>query len=88
MTQQKTFQVSKEFKEKVTEILQTKKFAAVFPFMNLINREGYLYTENELNSVIQLLSEFPYLEVAEFFSSVKENVFEYNSDSLENSQDE
>lgn len=78
---QKTFKVTPEFKERVTEILQTKKFGAVYPYMNLINREGFLYSESELNNVVQLLSEFPYAEVAEFFSSVKENVEEVQASS-------
>ena len=71
---QKSFQVTPEFKEQVTEILQGKKFGAVYPFMNLVNREGFTYTEQELNSLVNLLSEFPYAEVAEFFGSIKSNV--------------
>jgi hypothetical protein len=71
---QKSFQVTPEFKEQVTEILQGKKFGAVYPFMNLVNREGFTYTEQELNSLVNLLSEFPYAEVAEFFGSIKANV--------------
>lgn len=74
----KTFQVSTQFKENATEILQGKKFGAVYPYMNLINREGFIYTEEELNSIVALFSEFPYGEVAEFFSSIKENVKEFN----------
>ncbi len=63
----RNYTVTPEFKEKVTQILNTKKFSAVFPFMNLINREGFTYDEQELNSVVQFLGEFPYNEVAEFF---------------------
>ncbi len=73
---QKLFQVTPDFKERVTEILQTKKFGAIYPYMNLINREGFVYDEGELNSIVQLMSEFPYSEVAEFFATVKENVME------------
>lgn len=75
----KQFQVSPEFKERLTEILQAKKFAAVFPYMNLVNREGFTYTEEELNSFVALLSEFPYAEVAEFFATIKQNVTELSS---------
>lgn len=76
---QKTFQVTPEFKEHLTEILQAKKFGAVFPYMNLVNREGFIYSEEELNSFVALLSEFPYAEVAEFFAMIKQNVTELDS---------
>jgi hypothetical protein len=75
---QKVFQVTPEFKESLTAILQAKKFSAVFPYMNLVNREGFTYTEQELNSFVSLLSEFPYAEVAEFFATIKSNVTELN----------
>ncbi len=77
----KQFEVTPEFKERLTEILQAKKFAAVFPYMNLVNREGFTYTEEELNSFVALLSEFPYAEVAEFFATIKQNVTEVKSES-------
>jgi hypothetical protein len=76
----KTFIVTKNFKESVTEILMEKKFNAVYPYMNLINREGFEYAEGELNSLVQFLSEFPYANVAEFFASIKENVKEVSSE--------
>ena len=76
----KTFTVTKAFKESVTEILMEKKFNAVYPYMNLINREGFEYTEGELNNLVQFLSEFPYANVAEFFASIKENVKELGSE--------
>lgn len=85
---QKNFQVTPEFKEQVTEILQSKKFGAVYPYMNLINREGFTFTEQELNSLIALLSEFPYADVAEFFSSIKMNITEIENETVENPQSE
>jgi hypothetical protein len=66
----RTFQVTNEFKNKTTEILNTKKFSAVFPYMNLVNREGFVYTEQELNQIVQFLGEFSYNEVAEFFQTL------------------
>ena len=68
------YNVTPEFKAQTTEILNTKKFSAVFAFMNLVNREGYTYTEEELNSVVQFLGEFPYSEVNEFFKTLPQNV--------------
>jgi hypothetical protein len=63
----KQYTVSPEFKTHVTSILNTNKYSLVFPFMNLVNRDGFVYTEFELNELIQFLGEFPYNEVAEFF---------------------
>jgi hypothetical protein len=60
--------VTPEFKQRVTDILNTKKFTQVFPFMNLINREGFQFAEAELNQLVQFLGEFPYNEVAELFN--------------------
>ena len=68
------YQVTPEFKTQVAEILATQKFSTVFPFMNLINREGFEYTEEELNSVVQFLGEFPYSTVAEFFNVLATHV--------------
>jgi len=64
------FVVSPEFKTKVTDVLNTKKFTVVFPFMNLINREGNLYNESELNQLVQFLGELPYNEVSELFNLI------------------
>jgi hypothetical protein len=72
----RNYTVSPEFKTQVTAILQTKKFSAVFPFMNLVNREGFEYTEQELNQLVQFLGEFPYNEVAEFFQILPSMVTE------------
>ena len=74
--QQKKFEVTEVFKESVTEILKTKKYSAVYPYMTMINREEMIYTEDELNSFISLLSEFSYSEVAEFFATIKHHVSE------------
>ena len=72
----RNYTVSPEFKTRVTAILQTKKFSAVFPFMNLVNREGFEYNEQELNQLVQFLGEFPYNEVGEFFQILPSNVSE------------
>jgi len=64
------FNVSPDFKTRVTDILNTKKFTTVFPYMNLINREGNIYTEAELNQLVQFLGEFPYSEVSELFNLI------------------
>jgi hypothetical protein len=68
------YNVTPEFKTQTTEILNTKKFSAVFAYMNLVTREGYTYTEEELNSVVQFLGEFPYSEVNEFFKTLPQHV--------------
>jgi len=68
------YQVTPEFKTQVAEILATQKFSTVFPYMNLINREGFNYTEEELNSLVQFVGEFPYSAVAEFFTTLASHV--------------
>lgn len=70
----KNYKVSEEFKTQVAEILATQKFSTVFPYMNLINREGFTYGEDELNSIVQFLGEFPYSTVAEFFNTLSAHV--------------
>jgi hypothetical protein len=75
----RTYTVSPEFKTHVTNILSTKKFTSVFPFMNLINRDGFEFNEQELNQLIQFMGEFPYNEVAEFFQSISKQVTENNA---------
>lgn len=66
----KNYNVSPDFKTQVSAILATKKFTTVFPYMNLINRDGFTYTEGELNSFVQHLGEYSYNEVAEFFQKL------------------
>ena len=75
----RTYTVSPEFKTHVTNILSTKKFTSVFPFMNLINRDGFEFNEQELNQLIQFMGEFPYNEVAEFFQTISKQVVENNA---------
>jgi hypothetical protein len=72
----RNYTVTPEFKTQVTTLLNTKKFSAVFPYMNLINRDGFTYNEQELNSIVQFVGEFPYNEVAEFFQILPNNVKE------------
>ena len=73
---QKTFEVTQEFKNNISEILSTKKYVTVYPYMKMIQRDGYLYTEDELNSFIALMEDFSYAEVADFFASIKYHVAE------------
>jgi hypothetical protein len=76
----KNFTVTPNFKSSVSEVLSTQKFSAVFPYMNLVNREGFVYSEEELNSIVQFLGEFPYSQVAEFFQTLPSNVSEVNNE--------
>lgn len=77
----RTYTTTPEFKSQVTAILATKKFSSVFPFMNLLNREGFEYSEAELNSLVQFLGEFAYNEVAEFFQKLPALASENGSES-------
>lgn len=72
--------VTPEFKQRVTDILNTKKFTQVFPFMNLINREGFNFSEAELNQLVQFLGEFAYNEVAELFNRLPAIVTQVTED--------
>jgi hypothetical protein len=78
------YKVSPEFKAQATTILNTKKFSAVYPYMNLINREGFIYTEQELNTVLNFIGEFGYNEVAEFFQNLSKQVAEVTSADTQN----
>ncbi len=80
--------VSPEFKTQATEILNTKKFSAVFPYMNLVNRDGFTYNEQELNSIVQFLGDFPYSEVAEFFQLLPGMVSQQEGASTDNESSE
>ncbi len=66
----RNYTVTPEFKAQVNVILETKKFSTVFPFMNLVKREGFMYSEQELNSIVQFLGDFAYNEVASFFQAL------------------
>lgn len=70
----KLMKVSPEFKKIVKDILLTKKYGLVFPYMNLIDREGFEYQEGELNALIKFLAEFSYQEVFMFFNSLKDMI--------------
>ena len=76
--------VTPEFKQRVTDILNTKKFTQVFPFMNLINREGFTFSETELNQLVQFLGEFTYNEVAELFNRLPTIVTQELPEPVEN----
>ncbi len=68
------FVVTPEFKTQASAILTTKKFSAVYPYMNLVNREGFIYEEQELNTLLNFVGEFSYNEVAEFFQGLSKQV--------------
>jgi hypothetical protein len=82
------FKVTPEFKSKATAVLTTKKFSAVYPYMNLINREGFIYTEQELNSVLNFVGEFAYNEVAEFFQGLSKQVSEVSQTEIDEASTE
>jgi len=79
----KNYTVTPAFKTVVTEILSTLKFSTVFPYMNLVNREGFAYSEQELNSIIQFMGELPYSQVAEFFQGLPNHVSELEANAEE-----
>jgi len=76
------FKVTPEFKTQVTTILSTKKFSAVYPYMNLVKREGFIYTEQDLNSILNFVGEFSYNEVADFFQGLSSQVSEVTAEEM------
>ena len=80
--------VTPEFKQRVTDILNTKKFTQVFPFMNLVNREGFTFDENELNQLVQFLGEFAYNEVSELFNRLPSIVTQVTEGEPKNAEEE
>ena len=75
----KQYNVSAVFKTSISEILSMQKFSTVFPYMNLVNREGFTYDEQELNQIVQFIGEMPYTQVAEFFKALPSMVTEVSA---------
>lgn len=73
---EKLFYVSNEFKSSAIEIFSTKKFSDVYPIMNLLKSEESMYPESTLNSIVQILGEYPYSEVYEFFDKMNTMISE------------
>ncbi|MCK9575380.1 MAG: hypothetical protein WC979_00890 [Candidatus Pacearchaeota archaeon] len=66
------FTVSKEFSGAVRNLFGTKPFSQVAGVMPLIGKE--VMTEKEINTIIGVLGNYPYDEVANIFAGVKDHV--------------
>jgi hypothetical protein len=73
---EKLFFVSNEFKSSAIEIFSTKKFSDVYPIVNILKSEESMFPESTLNAIVQVLGEYPYAEVYEFFDKMNTMITE------------
>jgi len=66
------YKISEEFQKMTQKVLGTKPFITVANIMPLAQRE--LLTESEINSILNVLGQFPYDEVSKVFALVQTHV--------------
>jgi len=69
-TQKVSFRITDNTRNSVLAIIQTKPFNTVFGITKTLEKD--VITEDEANAIINVLGQFPYAEVASFFSQVKD----------------
>lgn len=65
-----TFTITDSTRNAIHKIIANKPFNAVFGITQVISKDTL--TEQEANAVINAIGQFPYAEVADFFSKVQE----------------
>lgn len=68
--QEKIFNLSKEGKEAILEILKTKPYVEVYPYTSNLSRDEF--TESEANAIINFIGKYPFIEVHAFFAKMNE----------------
>lgn len=64
------FRITDESRKAIHAVIANKPFNAVFGITQVISKDEL--TEQEANAVINAIGQFPYAEVAEFFTKVQE----------------
>jgi len=72
--EQKTFKITKQFKDNVTSVLGNLSFERVNRIMPLLDKE--ILQENEINAVIGEMGKMPWIDVKDFFASLSSNISE------------
>lgn len=83
-TQQPTgasFRINDETRKAILEVCATKPFNAVFGITKVIEKD--VLTEQEANAVINALGQFPYGEVAGFFTNVQKYFVQIQEEEVE-----
>jgi len=70
MTNESMFTITDSTRDAIHKIIANKPFNAVFGITQVISKDSL--TEKEANAVINAIGQFPYAEVADFFSKVQE----------------
>ena len=73
-----TFTINEETRNAILEICKDKPFNKVFNIMKLIEKD--VLTEQEANVIINVLGNFPYSEVAEFFNNIQKYFKQNNTE--------
>lgn len=73
-----TFKINDATRSAIHGLIANKPFNAVFGITKVLEKD--VLTEQEANAVINALGQFPYAEVAEFFSKVTEYFVQENKE--------
>lgn len=73
---ERKFEIKPEFKSLAIEALSKLSFSQVHAVVNLIKREGNVYTEGESNAIVGFLGEMTYRDVAHLFDAMPKMIVE------------
>ncbi len=73
---ERKFEFKPDFKAMTIETLSKMSFSTVHGIVNLIKRDGNIYTESEANAIVGFLGEMSYRDVAHIFEAMPQLVKE------------
>jgi len=82
--EQRKFEFKPEIKAMAAEALTKLSFSQVNGVMQLIKREGNIYTEQESNAIVGFLGEMAYRDVAHIFEAMPTLVKEATPEATDN----
>jgi hypothetical protein len=77
---ERKFEFKPEIKAMAIEALSKLSFSQVHAVMNLLKREGNIYTESESNAIVGFIGEMAYRDVAHIFEAMPKMVNEVKSE--------